>query len=460
MGMEWPVFCRESLKLGGGRVGICTLWTKKEIIHNALPDDSYAVCGSLYTVQGINPMIKNILAKPDIRRVIVCGADLMKSGEALINFSKNGVEGQERKIIGSPGYVDSNVPMEALEKFRSSVKVVDMRGKESSILSEINSASDGPAFMQPLVIKELETSSFPLSSREPVFRISSGTLGDAWLKAVDIVLKFGEVKESDYRMRTKEVIGIVAVLESDETGSKFLDSNDAERYYKTIFSPQKPEGVEYTYGERLFSLHGNQIETAIAKLKSAPHTRRATAVTWDVARDSSSENPPCLTQIIWNIKGGRLYQTCVFRSHDIFGAWLPNAYALRMLQKHVAESIGKETGHLIIFSNSAHIYEQSWRKAEDVVHDNYTGKITGFEEDENGYFVVSVEGGEIIVQHHLKDGRKSGYVFRGRKVQKLYRQIVHENLFSKFDHAAYIGHELARAERCIKTGEQFVQDEA
>lgn len=58
------------------------------------------------------------------------------------------------------------------------------------------------------------------------------------------------------------------------------------------------------------------------------------------------------------------------------------------------------------------------------------------------------------------DGRKSGHVFRGTKARTLYRQITHANLFSKFDHAAYIGHELARAEIALKKGEKFVQDEA
>jgi thymidylate synthase len=47
--------------------------------------------------------------------------------------------------------------------------------------------------------------------------------------------------------------------------------------------PEKPEGVEYTYGERLFSHHygKNQIEYIINKLSKIPYSRRAIGITWN-----------------------------------------------------------------------------------------------------------------------------------------------------------------------------------
>ena len=456
--MEWPVFYKNELKLGAGFAAVCTLWTKKEIIWKTLNERDYSVCANLYTIQGINPLIKNVLARPDIRTIVLCGADLMKSGDALVNFMKNGTDG--RKIIGSAGTIDSNIPQDAIDKFRKNVRVIDMRGLEGSVAGELAKHGRQEPFMEPLFITELDKVSFPLYTKEPVFKVFGKYSDEAWLKALDIVMKFGDKKQTEYNTRMKEVIGIVAVIEADGE-SALLSKEDAENYYSTVFSPAKPEGVEYTYGERLFSFNGHdQIKIAIERIKAASYTRRATAVTWDVARDGESKNPPCLTQIMWNVKDNRLYQTCVFRSHDIFGAWQLNAYAMRRLQRHVAQSLEIEAGHLVILSNSAHVYEHDWRRAEDIVHDNYSGKITKFEEDENGYFVLAVGNGEITVQHYLKDGRKSDYVFRGTKAQLLYRQITHENLFSRYDHAAYIGHELARAEACLNSGKRYVQDEA
>ncbi|MBI4018629.1 MAG: DUF4346 domain-containing protein [Candidatus Aenigmarchaeota archaeon] len=457
--MEWPIFYKSELKLGKGSAAICTLWTKKEIIWKALDEGGYSVCANLYTIQGINPLIKNVLARPEIRTIILCGADLMKSGDAILNLMKNGIDA-ERKIIGSAGIIDSNIPLDALEKFRQNVHIIDMRGKESEIASEIAKYTNQESFMEPLFITELDKVSFPLYTKEPVFKIFGRSPDEAWLKALDVVTKFGDEKPTEYNAKMKEVIGIVAVIEED-IESVFLSKEDAENYYKTVFSAQKPDGVEYTYGERLFSFNGrNQIKQVIERIKATPYTRRATAVTWDISKDSESNNPPCLTQIMWNVKDKKLYQTCIFRSHDIFGAWPLNAYAMRRLQKYMAQELAMETGHLVILSNSAHVYEHDWRRAEDMVHNNYSGKITTFEEDENGYFVLNVDNGEISVQHYLKDGRKSDYLFRGTKAQVLYRQITHENLFSRYDHAAYIGHELARAETCLKNGKRYVQDEA
>ena len=65
---------------------------------------------------------------------------------------------------------------------------------------------------------------------------------------------------------------------------------------------------------------------------------------------------------------------------------------------------------------------------------------------------------EIVVQHHLPDGRKSEFVFRGKNSTKLYRKILHENLVSRTDHAAYLGMELSRAEAALKENKEFVQD--
>jgi len=457
--MQWPIFYKDELKLGDGAAGICTLWTNQKIFSQIDKKD-YSVLGNLYTIQGINPMVKNIISKPKIRKIVLTGADLMKSGQALLNFMDKGIE-KYGKIIDSSGYIDSNIPKAVIDNFRKNVEIIDMRGREKDIPETISKIKEEEPFMEPLFITELEKTTFPLKTKEPIFKLTGNTISEVWLKILDVVMKYGDEKETEYNIKTKEVIGVTAVISGDEEGNKFLDPSDIQNYYNTVFSAIKPKGIDYTYGERLFSFDDiDQIENVTDMLKKTPHTRRATAITWDVSKDMKSENPPCLTQIMWNVKDDKLYQTCVFRSHDMFGAWMLNAFAMRKLQNNIADKIGRKPGHLVILSNSAHIYSNNFKKAEEIVHDNYTGKMTRFEEDENGYFVLSLEDGEIVVQHHLKDGRKSAFVFRGKKAQVLYREIVHENLFSKFDHSAYIGHELARAERCLKTKEKYVQDEA
>ncbi|MBI2675130.1 MAG: DUF4346 domain-containing protein [Candidatus Aenigmarchaeota archaeon] len=467
--MEWPIFYRDELKLGNpdSSVGICTLWTRKEIIHSKVPENKYAVCGNLYTVQGINPMLKNILAKPTIRYIALCGADLMKSGQALMNFVSSGCD-SDRKIIGSSGYIDSNVDPCLIESFRSHVKVIDLRGKEEELPNAVEKLKNEQPFMEAVFITELETRPAEMKSGEVAFKVRGRSIADVWLKALDVVMKFGEEKQTEYQARQNEVINLVTVIEGDdEKIAPWLNitEKDLESYFATFFSEEKPEGVEYTYGNRLLKYATpsgivNQVENALKRLKEVPHTRRAVAVTWNVEADSLSKDPPCITQIVWSIKGNKLYETAIIRSNDMFGAWPLNAFALRRLQRQMAKELEMEAGKLITVSTSAHIYENNWKEAKAIIDKYHADKPAAFSEDENGYFIVKVENGEIIVEHYTREGLPTGYVFRGNKAQVLYRRIINENLISMLDHAAYIGHELARAEMVLKEGKKFVQDEA
>lgn len=475
--MEWPIFYRDNLIIGNSEssVGICTLWTRKEIINQKLPDDKYCVCGNLYTIQGINPMIKNILAKPQIRYIVLCGADLMKSGEALLNLMEKGMD-KDRRIAGSSGYIDTNIPEELIEKFQKHVEVIDMRNKEEEVPKKVKELENREPFMKPVFITEVESKTAVIRTEAVAFKAEGKNISETWLKLLDIVMKFGEEKQSDYKVKQKEILDMVAVIKGDdEKLAPWLNitQKDIETYQEKFFSPDKPYGVDYTYGERLFRYAlshvpekflgevvetKNQIDTIVKMLKERPFTRRAVAFTLRET-DPGSEHPPCLTQIAFNIKSNRLVQTAVIRSHDIFGAWLLNVFALRKLQKDIAKKLGIEAGSLVTVSNSAHIYENNWKGAKNLLDKYYTNKIIPFYEDDNGYFVIKVED-EIIVEHYTKEGLLSGYVFRGKRPQILFRKIINENLISKMDHAAYIGEELAKAEIALKEGKKFEMDMA
>ncbi|MBI4177468.1 MAG: DUF4346 domain-containing protein [Candidatus Aenigmarchaeota archaeon] len=462
---EWPVFYKENLKIGNPQnpVAICTLWTKRETIAGGINPEKYSVCGNLYTVQGINPMMKNILSNPCIRDIILCGADLMKSGEALLSFINAGMDGK-RQIAGSYGYIDADISDGLIEIFRKSVRIIDMRGKEADIPKLVDSLQRPVTpFMEPVFIETSMETAPSMESAEIGYKITGRNLKETWMGMLDIIMKFGSDRPTEHNVMQRGLINLVAVMENDSG----LGEIDTSNYYKTFFSKEVPAGVQYTYGNRLYAYRlesgaaFDQIENVVKRLRQTPHSRRALVCLWDVDRDSDAKNPdpPCITQIIFGIRKNRLHQTVVARSHDIFGAWLYNIEALRTMQKEIAAKLGVEVGCLTTISVDAHIYENNWEEAKKILDKHYHG-IVAFEPDKNGYFVIDIKDGEIVVEHRVNDGRKSNYTFRGRKAQPLYRQILHENLITKFDHAAYIGHELARAEICLKENKTFVQDEA
>jgi len=135
-----------------------------------------------------------------------------------------------------------------------------------------------------------------------------------------------------------------------------------------------------------------------------------------------------------------------------------NACALRELQLRMAAQLKREPGALTIISNSAHIYENNFGQAREVLKKHHSGKSLAMREDRLGYFTIGIEGKKIAAQHHLPDGRPTGFVFRGDDSTGLLRRIINENLVSRLDHAAYLGKELAMAELALRSGKRYVQE--
>lgn len=82
-------------------------------------------------------------------------------------------------------------------------------------------------------------------------------------------------------------------------------------------------------------------------------------------------------------------------------------------------------------------------------------------QDPAGYFVVYPDARRrmISVEHFTNAGVLT-CVFEGKTPAALYAGVVERGLVTRLDHAAYLGRELARAERSLETGEAFVQDRA
>ena len=105
--------------------------------------------------------------------------------------------------------------------------------------------------------------------------------------------------------------------------------------------------------------------------------------------------------------------------------------------------------------------------------------------DPKGYFLIKIEPktNELILEHYLNNidhkGRavdpESGEligckakredepsnIFKGKSAKEVGIKISEgygPHPISRLDHAVYIGRELQRAEQCLKTGQQYIQD--
>ena len=105
--------------------------------------------------------------------------------------------------------------------------------------------------------------------------------------------------------------------------------------------------------------------------------------------------------------------------------------------------------------------------------------------DPKGYFLIKIEPitNELILEHYLNDIDQKGRaldpesgepigcktksrnqpnnIYRGKSAKQLGIQISEGHgpfPISHLDHAIYIGRELQRAEQCMITGKQYIQD--
>ncbi|MCE5327633.1 MAG: thymidylate synthase [Planctomycetaceae bacterium] len=119
---------------------------------------------------------------------------------------------------------------------------------------------------------------------------------------------------------------------------------------------------EYTYHERLreYRVPGaglfDQIEGALQRLKQAPHTRRAQAVTWQVWNDMHIADPACLQRLWFRISDGKLHMNAHMRSNDAYKAAFMNMYAFTELQAEMAARLDIAPGDYIHIADSFHIY--------------------------------------------------------------------------------------------------------
>jgi len=240
---------------------------------------------------------------------------------------------------------------------------------------------------------------------------------------------------------------------------EYFSERDFDEHYESLVTPGKPEGVSYTYGERLRDqpVAGDQLELLTKKLRNSPDTRRAVAVLWSHEADQASSDPPCLILVQGDVTLGYYSQTAYIRSNDIYAAWPLNAYAQVRLAERVAEKLGLKIGTVTLVSFSAHVYEHDWSRALAVIHDHYDA-LKAFTQDPRGSYLIYGRSGLVEVDHREPGGTLVTRL-ELRDSTTAYYKLKSEAVLLLPDHAFYLGWEARRAlERALRK-EEYVQDE-
>ena len=204
-----------------------------------------------------------------------------------------------------------------------------------------------------------------------VLMLKVPTIKTGWETLVKRIMKDGVNITDERGSVTKEIlntmVNIKNPMDSESPKGYFWTGEKLDKYSEQFLSSDK-QGFIYTYGNRLRAHFDgiDQIQEAINRLNNFKESRRAISITWDPTVDTKNDEVPCMMLVDFKIRDGMLHTTGLWRSHDIYGAWFPNAVGLSNLARYVAGEVGSEIGMLTIHSISAHIYEVNFDEAERV----------------------------------------------------------------------------------------------
>lgn len=477
--------------LGTGTVGFCTVWNEPKAVLAQQPSllEKAAIVGTLYSSQSVNVIVRNLALNPFIRTVYVWGhGSLSNTKFGVVGSSvlrKLWAEGpaSDGTLPGTSFKLEQEIDLSVLSQIRESVELIDLSGHDlaTAMASVADTASE--PYMEPVRFPDaVVTAPDTFPSEEVGWSIHGHDIVDTWTRLVERILRYGTVKGTQYGSQQKELIGATWVIHDEDPANPKLPDDwpqslrevpgatmDAITEYHDVFlSPNKPEGVSYTYGNRLMRYptpSGEPINQIVASLirnlKASPDTRRAVATTLVPWIDVASDEPPCITQVQAIQSRGNLHFLVTVRSHDIFKAAIPNAFGLRMLQQRVATETGFALGALQITSQSAHIYEADWENARKLSACRFwerpATKLNADDADPRGIFVIRIQGDNIVVEFNSREGQPL-LTLEGKSADMLALELAKHDLMSQGGHALDIGIQLARAEIALKKGIAFTQD--
>jgi thymidylate synthase len=201
--------------------------------------------------------------------------------------------------------------------------------------------------------------------------IKTKTIGEAWTGACKYIFEKGRpMKDDDQDIR--ELLHFVLTIEKPEQKDELVEkygNKEMIRWMMSNFFDQKkvPELKNAdSYGVRLFNYHGkDQVQWVIDKLKKKPEAKSVTIPM--LMPNDDSGYIPCVSMLDFKIRDNKLMLVAMCRSIDFGKKVYANMLALNKIQEKVANEIGTKVGPLIMYVVSAHIYDEDYKKVEEIL---------------------------------------------------------------------------------------------
>ena len=479
---EWPL-CRPGqvhVKNPKHPAAILTCWTRKDLTIKELDDAGidYNSVGQFYTTRGFSPLIRNLLANPHIKYIVLVGNDLSGAGDKLFDLWYYKIE------EGFPGCEDIPLELQIELKYNIGLFLPSPESFQEVMRGTLTEKSEvAKREIHEYPEPESNITSFP--SADFGHCVSGRTIPETYLKMLQYILRFGVETNTHYEDPQKEVLAMQNVI----TAEPLLWSYTEDKLFNDIpeWMPESTEHLstyieermlsgkhypelKYTYGELIHANPGaytdwiktNQFEEAVDKMVEDSDQRSCVISLWDPIKHTKQKSgTPCLNHLQFRMRNNSLTMHAFIRSNDMYAGWPENAYALRVLQEHFLQryilkrykngGTDKELtlinlGPLCITSMSAHLYKDTWEPAQELV-DKYLEVVSlnPWEDyDLKGQFNVIHEDKKIIVELTKDDNILQRW--EGKNSRVLCNQIVRDIGTDNVSNAMWLARELKRGE--------------
>lgn len=473
-------------------IGFITCWSEPERIFGKISDD-IGILSTLYSKYGVNIILRNLALNPNIRKIYLWSNEALSRtniGFQGANLLRNLFINKNLATITDFKF-ESEIDITIINQILNDVEFVDISHIPYNELKTylVNQTStpvitsrESVDFPEPKVDEDI---TFP--SENVGFIVRGVGIFDTWAKAVDKITRYGKTYDTQYGYKHRQLISLTWIIENepdidnikipnidlpkDLTDKIGFEQVTLENYAKEVWMTSDVKtGVSYTYGNRLRkypisnSNYIDQIELyLIIQLQKSLNTRRAFATSIVPEIDANSSEQPCFVFLQALVEGDTLNLLSLFRSQDIFKAGILNAYGLLSIQQELCDRLNLKKGSLKITSESAHIYEQDWVDAKNLVkcyiRDREPSMIfdpstTG---DPRGSFLVRITQDKIEVEMQDKLGNVLLNI-SGSSAKYLSLKLSKLELFGEMAHAMDIAMELQKAELCLKNNIKYMQD--
>jgi len=286
----WPVAVRDriafsKLKDDSDKAANCAvtfLWTMRDSVIPFLKTNNLALASNFYTPTGLVGMIRNILANPFIRYIILFGEEYsskkgdsapgaeITSANALRAFFEKGIN-DDRRLDGFENAIkfDENIPLDLIKKVKENVTLIDLNKEMpgAELKDKIERANEllltlekKQAFLDTPYVFDYEKSSNSLPFEGGPILVHGSTIPKTWVEVIHKIFTYGKdnLMNANTDRFVKEINNIVAVIHDpqnmDLSFNPFLIPLTKEKidaYKDEILSPVLPEGKAYTYGNKL-----------------------------------------------------------------------------------------------------------------------------------------------------------------------------------------------------------------